>query len=420
MEGVLSNIQTSAAMAVDWSSLPVDLVCTIALNLKTFEDFIYFSAVCRSWNHASSLIKHQWRATPVVPWLLLAQNTNEDQKSIRDIFNLKNNKCYKFNFPEMVEARCWGSVDGWVAMVDHHLDVQLFNPITKARIRFPSVIPLCLYEDNEIHYFYGYEVYVGWMLSFFLQKFIVLKISPDEFLIVLLYDWQGLAFVRYGDPSWTNVVTPNSVGDRIDNIDATKAIVDVASVNDDVFALYNTGTIVYWNVKEFGGCGLLKLVNYFPPSQPLIFFDKLMLGMYRKYLVKSGNQLLVVLQSKEEVLNAEQDDYDYDFFYRTTGFQVYKLNFTDRKWEEIQDFGDVALIVGNNSSMCVPIASSKSMHRSCIYFTDDEYNMSGSLEEKSGHDIGAYDIKCRQIWKFYEGGNTRSLRCPPTCFIPQF
>ncbi|KAK9741941.1 hypothetical protein RND81_03G138700 [Saponaria officinalis] len=406
-------------MAVDWSSLSVDLVCTIALNLETFEDFIYFSAVCRSWNHASSLIKHQWKASPVVPWLLLAQNTNEDQKSVRNIFNLENIKCYKFNLPEMVEARCWGSVHGWVVMVDRDLNVQLFNPITKALIRFPSVIPLCPYEDNEIHYFYGYEDYVGWILSFFLQKFIVLKISPGEYVVVLRYDWGGLAFARHGDPSWTNVVTPNTDEDEIDNIDATIIVADVASVNDDVFALCNTGAIVYWNVKEFGGCGLVKLVNYFPPSQPLIF-DNLEPGVYSKYLVESCSQLLTVLRSKEEVLNADQTDYDDEFYYRTIDFQVYRLNFTDRKWEEIQDLGDVALIVGNNSSMCVPITSSKSMHRNCIYFTDDEYDTWGSSEEKSGHDIGVYDIKSRQIRKFYEGDHTRSLRCPPTCFIPQF
>ncbi|KAK9741942.1 hypothetical protein RND81_03G138800 [Saponaria officinalis] len=170
----------------DWSSLPLDLICDIALKLETLEDFIYFSVV--------------GRVTPMVPWLLLAENTHEDQKSIRDIFNLGNNKCYKFNLPDvlMVEARCWGSVHGLVVMVDRHLDVQLFNPITKARIHFPSVIPLCPYEDNKIHYVYGYEDYVGWMLSFFLQKFIVLKISPDEFVIVLVYNWQALAFARHG------------------------------------------------------------------------------------------------------------------------------------------------------------------------------------------------------------------------------
>ncbi|KAK9740506.1 hypothetical protein RND81_03G040900 [Saponaria officinalis] len=299
-------------------------------------------------------------------------------------------------------------------MVDRDLNVQLFNPITKDCICFPCVMPLCPYADNEEHQFHDYEDYIGWFLSFCLQKFIVVTISPGELVIVVLYDWQGLAFARHGDQSWTKVVSPNSA--RINNIDAS--IVDVASVNDNVFALYDDGAIVYWNVKEFGGCGLVKPVN-FCPSQPVIF-DKLKRGLYKIYLVKSGTQLFMVLRYKEDVLNAERTDFDYDLFYRTIDFQVYRLNFKDRKWEEIQDFGDVALIVGNNSSMCVPIASSKSMRRSCIYFTDDEYEMWGASKEKSGHDIGVYDTECKQIWKLYECGNTRSLLCPPTCFIPQF
>ncbi|KAK9697889.1 hypothetical protein RND81_08G067500 [Saponaria officinalis] len=178
-------------MAIDWSSLSLDLICIIALKLETFEDFIYFSVVCRSWNHASFLIKHQWRASSVVPWLLLTENTNEDHKSVREIFNLENNKCYKFNLSEVAETRCWGSVHGWVVMVDRDLNVQLFNPITKALICFLCAMPLCPYADNEEHQFHDYEDYIGWFLSFCLQKFIVITISPVEFVIVVLYDWQG-------------------------------------------------------------------------------------------------------------------------------------------------------------------------------------------------------------------------------------
>ncbi|KAK9742245.1 hypothetical protein RND81_03G158400 [Saponaria officinalis] len=344
-------------MAVDWSSLPLDLISTIALKLETFEDFIYFSVVCRT----------NGGANPVVPWLLLAEHTNEDRKSVRKIFNLENNKRYKFNLPDMVEARCWGSVHGWIVVVDRDLNVQLFNPITKARIHFPSVTLFYPYANNKDR-FDDYEDYIGWFLSFFLLKFIVVKIPPGEFVIMVLYDCGELAFASHGDRSWTKIVSPK----KTDGI----PIADVAS--------------------EFGGCGLVKPVNYCP-CQPEIF-KELNEGLRKIYLEKSG-----------EVLNTELTDYDNDLFYKTIDFQVYRLNYNDRKWEEIEDFGDVALIV----------ASSKSMRRSCIYFRDDEYDMWGSSREKSGHDIGVCDIKCHEISKFYEGGNTHSLSCPPTCFIPR-
>ncbi|KAK9742246.1 hypothetical protein RND81_03G158500 [Saponaria officinalis] len=352
-------------MAADWSSLPFDLVCTIALKLETFEDFIYFSVVCRSWNHASSLIKHQWRASPAVPWLLLAENTNKEPKSARKFFNLENNKCYKFNLPEMVEARCWGSVHGWLVMVDYDLNVQLFNPITKARIYFPSAKLFFPYPNNKEH-FDDYEDYIEWFLCFFLVKFIVVKISSGEFVIMVLYDWpKHLAFARHGDHSWTKVVSRNGP-------DAGIGITDVTSVNENVFALYNDGAVLHWNVKEFGGCGFVKPVNYCPSQFEI--FEELEKGLHKIYLVKSDKQLLMILRKKEDVLNVELTDYGYDFVHRTIDFQVYRFNSQDRKWEEIQDFGDVALIVGNNSSMSVSVASSKSMQQSCIYFTDDEYD----------------------------------------------
>ncbi|KAK9742233.1 hypothetical protein RND81_03G157500 [Saponaria officinalis] len=391
-------------MAVDWSSLPLDLICTIALNLETLEDFIYFSVVCRSWNHSSSLIKHQWRDSPVVPWLLLAENANEDSKSSREIFNLENNKCYRFNLPEMVEARCWGSTYGWVVIVDRDVNVQLFNPITKAHICFPSMRHLHPQPENM-----NDERYISFFLSFLLRKFIVVKISPDEFVIMVLYDSRKhLAFARHGDRSWTKVVSPKITDARM---------ADFAIVNDNVFALYNDGALVYWNIKELiGGCGLVKPIDYVPSHPPEIF-DELKKRVNKIYLVKSGSQLLMVLRYKQVVPNTERTYYDYETF----AFDVYRLNSKDRKWEDVdEDFGDVALIVGNNSSMSIPITSSKSMHPRCIYFTDDESTMWGSSKEKSGHDMGVCDVDSQEIWKFYEGGNTGSLRCPPTCFIPQF
>ncbi|KAK9742314.1 hypothetical protein RND81_03G163400 [Saponaria officinalis] len=399
-------------MTVDWSDLTPDLVCTIALKLETFEDFINFSTVCRSWNHASSLIKHEWRATPVAPWLLLVENPNENSKCERMIFNLENNKCYKFNLPEMIGARCWGSAYGWIAMVDRDLNAQLFNPITKARICFPSVRPLSPDADDDC--FTDYEDYINWFLHGFLIRLIVLKITGDEFVIMILYNNYNLqAYARPGDLSWTELCSSNVTNYRM---------VDVATLDDNVFGLYDNGAIVYWNVKQFRGCGLVKPVNYCPSSQPEIF-EELKQGFHKIYLVRSSSQLFMVLRFKDDVaaINADNEfDYDYDFVYRTIGFEVYSLNHKDRKWEKIEDFGDVALIVGNNSSMCVSVASSKNTLPNCIYFTDDEADMWSLTKDNSGHDMGVCDIKRQKITKFYECGNMGALRYPPTFFIPQF
>ncbi|XP_074289492.1 F-box protein At2g05970-like [Silene latifolia] len=163
----------------DWSALPMDLLTTVAFKLEFFEDFICFSAVCRSWNHASSTIKHQWRATSVVPWLLLAENNKDNPDCVCKIFNLNNNKCYNLNLPETFEARCWGSPYGWIAMVGHDFNVQLFNPITKAGISFPRLSNLPHLPENDENWREDKKDYFRWCIQIFLTKLIVLKVSKS-------------------------------------------------------------------------------------------------------------------------------------------------------------------------------------------------------------------------------------------------
>ncbi|XP_074289371.1 F-box protein At2g17036-like [Silene latifolia] len=401
-------------MAVDWSTLPDDLVGEIAIKLESCDDFIYFSTVCRSWNRASSLIKNLWTATPV-PWLLLAQNTEINHKCPRNIFKLNNNKRYSLNLPEMYGARCWGSPYGWVAMVKHDLSVQLFNPITKANISFPSLqtIPsLPIYEppDNEVPWF----DYNEWLLAAFLQKVIVLKVSQagghHEFVIMLLSVFmKGPIFAKHGDQSWTTILIK----------EPKVSVFDVVVMDDLVFALYGyEGAIAYWSVTEFYGLGVVK---------PMVYLT----GKYRifasansAYLVQSGSDLLLVIRFKLGQMDLDDIYYDdYEIAHRTIDFKIYKLNPNDKNWESVEDLGDVALFVGENSSMAVSSAHAKGLQRSCIYFTDDESEVWLYPSERTllaGHDMSVFDIKTNMTELFYEDNDTRSSVCSPTWFVPHF
>ncbi|XP_074289489.1 F-box protein At1g10110-like [Silene latifolia] len=194
-------------MAADWSAMTVDVLGVIALKLEAIEDFIYFSVVCRSWNSVATLIKNEWRAVPT-PWLLLAENNTENPNCLRKVFNLENKKCYEMSLPETFGARCWGSAYGWVAMVDRNLDIQLFNPISKARIQFPSLetIPgLKLYDENIDK---TKDDYIDRCLNVFLTNLVVLKVSQGvrhELDIVAFYSKKRVALARPGDQSWTSI-----------------------------------------------------------------------------------------------------------------------------------------------------------------------------------------------------------------------
>ncbi|XP_074289466.1 F-box protein At2g05970-like [Silene latifolia] len=393
-------------MAADWSTLPLDLLATIVLKLETFEDFIYFSAVCHWWNHVSSSTKHQWRAIPM-PWLLLAENNKNNPDCVRKILNLSNNKCYKFTLPETFGARCWGSPYGWIAMIDRNFDVQLFNPITKAQIHFPCLKPL----DSGIAADESVQNYQSWFLGCFANRLIVLKVPQNDdykFVVLVIHEYyQSLAFARQGDQSWTPIFVKSRV-----------KMVDIVGMEDKVFALYENGSIVFWNVKKFNAHKLIKpkRAAYSPRDRIFVEFNR---GSNQIYLVRSGSDLLVVLRYIEEVGNADDTDYDYDIVYRTIGFEVYKLNRKAKIWEEIEDLGEVALVVGGNSSMCIFVAHAKGLQRNCIYFSDDQYVFWRRVREHGGHDTGACDFKSGKIWPIYQGDDMRSSFSPPTLFIPQ-
>ncbi|XP_074289482.1 F-box protein At2g17036-like [Silene latifolia] len=375
-------------MAFDWAALPLDILGTIALKLETFKDFITFSVVCRCWNHASSLLKHQWRATPSVPWLLLVENTSNKPSCVRKI--QKQISCYRLNFPKTFGERCWGSPYGWVAVAKRDLTIQLFNPITKANISFPSLETIAdLHKYNPE----DFKDYYDWVLRTFLKKLVVLRVSQSghhEFVIILLSDFsKGLAFAKHGDKSWTTILIKET----------GVTVYDVVAMDDHVFALYDDGAIAYWSVDEFYGLNkIVKPMNYYAGEHGI--FERFDVNKRRIYLVQSSSDLLMVLVLHEEYV------------------QAYRLNPQDKVWEEIKDLGDVALFLGDNSSMSVSRAHLKCLRSNFIYFTDQESPFWLMVVQLDLHFNSHFHIIYNRI--FYKDDDIRSSLCTPTWFIPQF
>ncbi|KAL9230273.1 hypothetical protein vseg_005647 [Gypsophila vaccaria] len=400
-------------MAADWSNLPTDLLGAIAIELETIEDFISFSAVCRSWNRALSSVKHMWEGTPF-PWLLLAENNVQNPDCIRKVFNPDNNKCYNLNLPSTFGARCWGSAYGWIAIVTRDLNVQLFNPITNIKLQFPSFETLPhIYRDTE-NVAADAEDYYLWFLRKYLDKLVVVKVSHGdhyEFIVMVVYDIYNtckLAFARQGSQLWTPVSIEQK--DKI-------PINDLMTTDEYVYGLYDDGTIIYWNVKEFLVPEPIIKPMDFSRRQYELFTPGL--GLEKAYFVRSGRDFLMVIRSKRSVLNSNNNDYDYDIVYETVEFEVHKLNPKDKRWEETKDLGDMALFVGCNYSMAISVTTAKCLRPNCIYFTDDEADHWTIPTELGGHDMGVYDINSSEINRFYEGADTRSSVCSPIWFIPR-
>ncbi|KMT13202.1 hypothetical protein BVRB_4g086060 [Beta vulgaris subsp. vulgaris] len=395
----------------DWSMLPDDVLGEIALRLSCIKEFIYFSAVCHSWHHAHGMVKELW--TFEMPWLLLAETTEDNPNHYRKLFCPINKRCYQIKLPETFGARCWGSSCGWVVTFDLNLEFHLLNPLTKARISLPpqpTMPHYDVFDGNDSH----------WMRQYYVDKAHVLidaeRDSDDDWIVIASHGcFDGyIAYVRPGDQAWTPLV--NSEINKGDTVRARAH--DVVQWGSQLLIMFYEGTLGYCDMSALRDSQPAMIMEYLPA--PLEILEELRLGLYRIYLVESFGDLLMVLRYKEEVHDPnDPTEWDYTVCYRTVGFEVYKLNFGAKTWEEVDDLGDVAIFVGNNSSMSVHASGTYNCKCNCVYFTDDEWQFWGEPTLFGGHDIGLYDMENSVIEKVYDGDDVHSSFCAPLWFMPK-
>ncbi|XP_021739452.1 uncharacterized protein LOC110705827 [Chenopodium quinoa] len=341
-----------------WSMLPKDILGIIALKLDSIEDLVYFSAVCHSWNHAFNMVKLEWSRVdkPTTPWLLLGEPTNKNNDDgCRKILSIeKNNKCYELSLPETFGARCWGSPYGFILMLHLNKKIELFNPITKARLNLPSLQTLPIDPED-------------WQ-KLCVRKFIILKMpQSDEFLVMAIH-WRhdNLAFARLGDQTWTPIHTSCA---------RYYQVIDVCFWDRLLLILYQDGTLAYCDIMKSDFTAKLYL------PVPCDVFRYVLAGNGEMYMVVIDGHLHVVSRMKEDFL----DDDGYSD-YRTYDFFVYKLDVENKLWEKVECLMDVSFFVGNNTSM---FANTSNAQRNAIYFTDDEKDFwrHGRVRFR-GHDMG--------------------------------
>ncbi|KAF5204047.1 hypothetical protein FRX31_006365, partial [Thalictrum thalictroides] len=84
--------------------------------------------------------------------------------------------------------------------------------------------------------------------------------------------------------------------------------------------------------------------------------------------------------------------------YKTDKFDVYKLDFTERKWEELDSLGEYCMFLGSNTSVSLlPSNYSGGLRKNCIYFTDDfrfGYRGNGI---PGGSDMEVFDLEDKTI-----------------------
>ncbi|KAK4600501.1 hypothetical protein RGQ29_010230 [Quercus rubra] len=365
-------------MAPDWSSIPVDLLRLVANKVHSLEDYVHFGAVCWSWYHAATSPKNN-KLNSLFPWVMLADTENNDSHGF---YSLSSNKVYEFDLPEIVGKRCWGSPFGWlvIAGIDN-MEIQLFNPLSRASISLPSQTTF-MGDENEnsiMHY---------WSVNK-----VVISSNPPNCIVMAIYScYTKLAFAKPGDHVWSKIRLDNNIGTGFS---------DITYFNGDFFIAKCTGQLL---VCDFSGIDPVAIE--FAPSPPGVAVE----ARYLPYLVDLGGELCMVFRYFDviETIN--------NISMKTRSFEVYKLDMNAKTWKQMDSLGDWSLFVGNNYTFSVRDFGYTDCRSSCIYFTHDYCQCSYQI---SGNDTGIYNYKGGEIHALPVLQDLYSVLRPPLWITPQ-
>lgn len=115
-----------------WSDLPPELLAKIA-NCLEFFDLLRFRFVCKDWRSASSSASASIESSPGrKPCLLLHGDTADNCI----LYSQMEKKKYTINIPELREATCLASNQGWLLLFQQGR-IYFFCPFSGSRIDLP-------------------------------------------------------------------------------------------------------------------------------------------------------------------------------------------------------------------------------------------------------------------------------------------
>lgn len=407
METAASGFSMEQELA-DWSELQYDLLVLIARRLNLIEDYLNFGTVCKSWHSVSTkdnFNNYLCRA----PWLMLAEEEDDDGNSIRKFFSLYNGMILNKRIPKARRKRCMESM-GWLIMVgEEEGEISMLHPFSGVEIELP-------HQNTTVEY---NRYRTGLKMYFFYKA--VLSSSPshtsDYILVVIEGAFKFLSFWRPGDIRWTRLKFQGT--DRVGT-----AFYDLIYFNGQIYALDYSGILIVFDVADAVGTQPTKyhIVAHMPlPPQ---------LRREQLYIVESLGSLFVILRDGVHLrlpkddrdriplkLIPDDDDDDDDYTYGTTNFRVFQVDSAAGIMTETRELGDTAFFLGANSSLSVQACQFPGIKPNHIYFTDDCFLTYLAYEEGGGLDMGVFNLADGSIQPHYNGVSL-SRFCPPTWVTP--
>ncbi|TXG50249.1 hypothetical protein EZV62_022773 [Acer yangbiense] len=324
------------------------------------EDFVVF----RLWRSAASKKNSRFRASNVVPWLMLPPK--EKGSDVRSFFSLSKGMSRQINLPDANFNKCFSS-KGWLMVIYKDWSMYLLHPFSSLRIELP-----------HIKTFHNWEALSTLDNAFYFISKCVLSTSPslesEDYTLVVIYGCtRKLAYFRTGFKTWITIDS------------CQRCYLDVIYYQGQFYAIDGRSGITAIDIKSDNTVVAKRVVADLQLELvPREFWTKF-------YLVESAGKFLVVARKlRSEVTQTYKN-------YGTTGLRVVEVDLSrnENEWSPVKNLGNKALFVGDNSSLSVQVFDNSNFKPNCIYFTDDWQDMyfSNNFPEGVGRDMGIYNLQ---------------------------
>ncbi|CAL8127200.1 unnamed protein product [Prunus armeniaca] len=308
------------------------------------------------------------------------------------LYNVEEDKVLNLQL-KIPNKRFCGSSKGWLIFVDKDLVVTLVNPFfrVKGRIKKENSI-ICLPPLNpkpiSRHWFSK--------TNYFVFKATISAdpiLNANDYIVVVIYEeYCRLAFIRPGkDTAWTYVDQRWSL------------IQEVVPIRDKFYAVDRWGNLLSFDGVDQFKCNVESKVNNTEQT--------------------SEKKYLMALNEKDFLMVERYTTWDDDSKRETMEFKVFEFSFVKGDWIETNNLGDVAIFVGDNSSIYVVASNDYGCQPNCIYFTHDNYRIRMDFKPWGPNDIGVYNIKTRSISQSFTKDAMTMMKLmnrPPIWIAPTF
>ncbi|OMO77327.1 hypothetical protein CCACVL1_15081 [Corchorus capsularis] len=277
-------------------------------------------------------------------------------------------------------------------MVNPKLDIAMVDLVSGSTFRLPGVttlppVPQAL-AISKTHVYYSMSSVNKAIISSSPAS----SSSSNCFVSVIYTRHRALAYCKLGGKIWRPIKFAGSIDKTCDGF------TDAIYHKGRLYALHDSGKIYTSDLTA-----LYPVMTEFIASPPPRHFNK-QLSTEVCYLVESGGELLLVYRMKDNTQTR--------IGYRTRMFEVYSLDFSNKKWIPVTSLGEYALFIGHSQSFSLSELNVGGIKRNHIYFMDDCIYADYYYKKKTGYDMGDFNFGSSTI-DFYP----TSFRLP---YLPGF